>query len=663
MTGAARAGWLLSALFFATILSSIVHVAHVGILADVLLLLLVVVSAMRPEAGMIVLAATVPVAWYVATHWANWASGVGWAETITCAVIAGVSLNASFRPNRSFRLKAEATGVGVKAEAAGFERGEPLGRPPSPRLRRPGIPLSVSAPAVLFGGIVIASLIAGLGVLALRLGPGFTHAIATQLTHEYFIDIKGFPAVHAGTLLLEGVLLFAVAARIAAERAGEQRFLHRVAIATAASATLAAVLNLDKLARSAWRGESFLASLIDLAEKVRWNVHYPDMNAAGSYFAMAAFVAAALAVRARGPRRIAWAVSAIVIAAALWLTSSRIAVLAGLIAPGAVLLVIEISRGRTRALRAAAVTAGTLVLLVLVAVLLPQRGNQKSPLLSADVRVGLLQTGGRMIASRPVFGIGLGQFYQRTAEFSTPDLLAKFPAVAGGENAHNNFMQVAAELGVAGGALFLFLVLVALATIARRAASAPDILMLAGLGAFVLTWLGGHPLLIPEPGYAFWTLLGAATGSATAPGGTRSRLRWIVAIGLIVIAATLPWRLRATTQDADLEHVAVGLSPVWQVSQDGIRYKEGVGHATLFVPTGGFLVSVYPLTDQPVRLELRLDGSVADVVTLAPRHWNDLRQPARTEATKARFAALSLRVLDADQTAIWITKVQPLGGR
>ena len=50
--------------------------------------------------------------------------------------------------------------------------------------------------------------------------------------------------------------------------------------------------------------------------------------------------------------------------------------------------------------------------------------------------------------------------------------------------------------------------------------------MLAGLGAFVLTWLGGHPLLIREPGYAFWLLLGAATGAAAPIQAAGSRLRW-----------------------------------------------------------------------------------------------------------------------------------------
>jgi O-antigen ligase len=647
MTGAARAGWLLSAALFGTVLSSILHVPHVGILADVFLVLLVIVAAVRPDMGLVTLAAAVPVASYLATRLFLWTPGVGWAETIVCAVITGVSLNRFFR---SFRLKAEATGVEERAGAAGGERTGRRGR----------MPLPVSAPAILFGAIVVASLIASLWVLAQKLGPGFTHALVIQLTREFFIDRAGFPALHAGMLLLEGMLLFAAAARAAADRAGD-RFLLRMAAATAAAATVSAVLNLAKLISSAERGESFWASLIDLAGRVRWDEHFGDFNAAGSYFVMAAFAGTALAIRGHGLRRAAWTLCAIVIAAALWLTSSRVAVLGGFVALGAVFLMMEISRGRARALRAAAVAAGGLLLVVLVAVAMPQRGSQKSSFLALDVRWGLLQTGGRMIAHRPVVGLGLGEFYERSAEFSTADLIAKFPVVGLHENAHNNFMQVAAELGIPGGLLFLALVAAAFATIARGAKTGPDILILAGLGAFVLTWLGGHPLLIPAPGYAFWALFGAATGAATAPGRPNARLRSLVPIGLIAIALTLPWRLRATTEDANFEHVGIGVSPIWRLSPDGIRYREAPGPATtVFVPTGGILVSVYPLTDRPVRLELKLGGRIADVVTLAPRRWNDLRLSGRNEATNARFTTLDLRVLDGDQTALWITKVQPL---
>jgi hypothetical protein len=280
-----------------------------------------------------------------------------------------------------------------------------------------------------------------------------------------------------------------------------------------------------------------------------------------------------------------------------------------------------------------------------------------------------------MIAAHPVFGIGLGEFYRRTAEFSSPDLIAKFPVVARGENAHNNFLQVAAELGIAGGFLFVWLIVAALVTAARRPGKvegdqsprdsrdlwlhAPRLLLISGLAAFAVSMLGGHPLLIAEPGLVFWTLLGAAAGSAAEPGVPHGRLRWLVPFGLITITLSVPWQLRTAREDASFEHQAFGVSQ-WQYASDGTRYREAPGPATLFVPTGAFSFNVYPIAEQPVRLELKLDGRIADVVLLAPRRWNHIRQPARTEAIKARFGRLEVRVLDSDRTPIWITKVEPL---
>jgi O-antigen ligase len=656
MTGVARAGWLLAAALFATILSSLLHVDHVGVPAELLLLLVVIAAAVRPDIGMLVVVAATPVAWYLASQF--WISTVAWPEAIVCAALTGVSLNAVGARNRGRHL-----------------------------------PLAVSAPAVLFGALVVASLIASLGVKALRLGPGFTGALVIQLTRQYFVDLRGFPGLHAGTLLLEGILLFAAAARIAADRAGDDRFLRRMAAAAAASGALAAAINIAHLLRAAGRAKSFWASLIELSDTMRLNVHYRDVNAAGSYFVMVLLLAVALAAAARGVRRLPWLSSAAVIAIGLWLTSSRVAVLAGGLAAGVVLLIGEMSRGRARAVRAIAVAAAGLVLLAAAAIALPQRGTQKSSLLAADVRLGLIQTGVRMMESRPVFGIGLGEFSQRSGEFSSPELIAKFP-VAVHENAHNNFVQVGAELGIAAGVLFAWLIGAALVAIARRAVATvdtappdprvprqqttprdprvprqqttprdprvPRLLTLAAVGAFALTCLGGHPLLVPEPGYVFWTMLGAATGWASAlPEDGRSRLRWLVPIGLLAIALSLPWRLRATAEDADLEHAGIGVS-AWHTSPDDIRYREALGHATLFVPQDAFKLSVYPLADQPLRLELKLDGRVADIVSLAPRRWNGLTLPARTETSGARYGRLDLRLVDADQTAIWMTKVQPI---
>lgn len=627
MTVLARAGWLLSAIFFATILSSILHVDYLSASAGAVLLVVAVTALVRPDIGVLIVVTVTPVAWYLAS-W-TWHSTIGWAEAVVCAVLSGASLNAL----RGRKGKGD------------------------------GLPLSMSAPAVLFGATVVASLIASLAPASLRLGPAFTAAVLTQLTHQYFTDLRGFPGLHAGTLLLEGTVLFALAARIASTRTPGDGFQRRVAAAAAASAALAGAFNIARLVRAAARSDAFWASLADLAQRLRWNVHYADFNAAGSYFVMTALVAAALAVTSRGPRRVAWAAVAATIAAALWLTSSRVAVLAGVLAPSVIFLIVELARGRARAMRAAGIALAGLVLLGAIAVALPQRGNQQSTLLATDVRFGLIQTGARMIASDPVFGIGLAEFYQRSGEFSSPDLIAKFP-VALHENAHNNFLQVAAELGVAGGVLFVWLMAAGLLAAGRRAVITRDpflLVMLAGLSAFALTCIGGHPLLIPEPGYVFWTLLGVAAGSSIPLSPPRARLRWVVAICLAVVMLTLPWRTRAAMHGADLEHVGIGVPTTWEVSPDGTRYREAHGHATLFVPVGsGVKLRVYPLADQPLRLEIRLDGRVADIVLLKPREWNDLMIPRRNVASAARYGPLDLRLIDADQTAMWLTKDEPL---
>ena len=627
MTALARVGWLLSAAFFATILSSTLHVDYLGVSALILLLLIAVAAAVRPGIGVMVVVAVTPVAAYLAAQ--TWRANIGWAEAIACAVLTGASLNALAGRDRDGRL-----------------------------------PLGLSAPAALFGAIVVSSVIASLGPAALRLGPAFTDAIVAQVTREYFTNVRGFPGLHAGTLLLEGLVLFAVAARTAASRTAGDGFLRRVAAIAAASAALAGALNIDRLVRAAARADAFWTSLADLAHRFRWNVHYPDFNAAGSYFVMMALIAAALAARARGARRVAWGAVFATIAVALWLTSSRLAVLAGVLAPGAVFLVVELAQGRARAMRAAAVAAAGVILVGAVAIALPQRGNQKSTWLATDVRFGLMQTGGRMIASYPVFGIGLAGFYQRSGEFSSPDLIAKFPVVAAHENAHNNFLQVAAELGVAGGLLFAWLIAAALWTSGRRAVTTRDpfvLLTLAGLVAFVLTCLGGHPLLIPEPGYVFWTLLGVAAGSAAPVPPQRRPLRWVVAVCVAVIALTVPWRVRAAMQDADLEHVGIGVPGNWRIAPDDTRYREAQGRATLFVPAGSAVkLRVNPRTDQPLRLEIKLDGRVADIVLLQPHEWNDLTVSPRNVATTARYGPLDLRLIDAEQTPLWITKVQPI---
>ncbi len=619
MTWLFRAAWLLSAVLAAAVAATILHVHYTGLLPFALLAAIALVCAVRPAWGLPLVAGLVPIAWYSASK--LWNPKVAWAEALVLAALAGLGVDA----------------------ARGTRR----------------LPIALAAPAAILGAVVAASLAAGIDVYAVRQGPDVWRQLFETISDEYFVD-HSLLAVHAGLLLLEGLLLFAHAARLAA-RPG---MLRAVSAATAMGSAAAAACTLLKLGQSAARAPSFVTALVDLAGRLRWNVHYEDVNAAGSVFAMTLLLACGVAWTSPRRARAVWIAAAILIAAGLWLTSSRIAVIAVPAALAAALLLPRALSGRRQAMTAAAVAAGVCALLAAVALILPQRGIQKSSLVAADVRLGLIQTGTRMIRAYPAFGIGLGEFHERSGDFTTPELLAKFP-VAGHENAHNNYIQIAAETGIAGGLAFAWIVAAVLAVTAWRAASTHDRLLqfvFAGVAAYALTMAAGHPLLVPEAAYAFWLMAGAAGGAAigerdAVPRPMRTTI--LIAASLAVVAATLPLRLSAAVKDADLDHLGIGVSQ-WRMSPDGIRCREAVGTATLYVPPGAFKLSINPRASSAVRLEVIVDGRVADVRLLEPNRWNDLVVAARTVQADARFRRMDLRTIEDAHTVLWLTKDEPI---
>ena len=170
----------------------------------------------------------------------------------------------------------------------------------------------------------------------------------------------------------------------------------------------------------------------------------------------------------------------------------------------------------------------------------------------------------------------------------------------------------------------------------------------------------------PQPGSA--SSVPAAEDTAAADNshgkhgvhGRRVAGNVILALALSAIVATVPWRMRTLESDANFEHVGINVSPLFQSAPDGTRYREAPGWASLFVPTGAFKVDINVRGERTERLEVRLDGRIANVFTIAPGTWFHLTMPARTERATARFARLDLRLLDASGTVMWITKVEPL---
>jgi hypothetical protein len=620
----ARAGWAISAAAFLLVASAVLHADHTGWFPAGLLVFVIAICAWRPVSGLEIVVAAMPLSWYLMSQ--RWNGTISWAEVAACAAIAGLSIDAALRPR--------------------------AGR----------VPATVAIPALLFGLVVCSAIAASLTVKSLTLGPGFGTDIVRELTGEYFVDIKGFPGLHAGMLLLEGVMLFALAARVTSAK---PTALLRIGAATVIGATLAGLMNIALLLEAALRSDTPLAALVNLVRTSRLNVGYPDVNAAGSYFVMALFLAAATIV-ARSHRRW-WTIDAIIIAAALWLTGSRAAYVAGILALGAALAIRWTARERRRVFVAGAVGVALAACVTLVAFASPLRDNQGSSGTAIGIRLGMALAGARMIEARPTFGVGLGEFYQRSGEFVSQKLLAEFPPSLH-ENAHNNFVQVVSELGLVGGVPFVWLVAAGLWIVTREARRAADsdpvpLLITAAVVSFVITWLAGHPLLIPEASGVFWIVFGAAVGAtAVVEPPTPQRLRWLMAAVIAAaIVGTTPLRMKAMTEDAELEHLGVNLSSVWQSSPDGVRFRVAEGHATVFVPAAsGLEFSVNPRTDHPVLVEMRLDGRLADIVSLAPGRWNELRLPARRRVERSRYSPLELRVENGDHIEIWVTKVRPL---
>ena len=627
MTPVVRVGWALTAVAAGAIASSLLHVAHTGPVPVALLVAIAAVSLARPRWGLALLAGVVPIAFYSASQ--LWNVDVAWAEAVACAALAGLGLEAA--------------------------RG------------RGRVPGAVAWPAAVFTAVVGGSLAATLRVMEMREGTAFWGRFAYDLTHVYLTNYRLTP-INAGFLLLEGLLLFAHAARVAAREATLRLVCGGLAIGTA----VAAACTLHRLADAAARAPAFWRAVLDLALTVRLNVHYADMNAAGSFYALALLAICGAMATSAGGRRIGWAVCAVLAVLGLWLTSSRVALLA---APAGLAMVVLLPRalgGGRRPLGVIAIGAAVCATLALLAVTLPQRGIQQSSLVSADVRVGLIRTGLRMIRAYPAFGIGLGEFYPNSAHYSSPALLAQFPVIASrGENAHNNFIQIAAETEIAGGLAFAWTLAAALLLGAHRAMHEHDRLLrfvLAGLVAFVLTMMGGHPLLVPEAAYIFWLIAGTAAGAgagaaATAPVATSGRRRWKIAAAaaLAAVVLTVPLRIAAAARDANLEHVAIGMS-LWRVAPDGIRYREATGDATIYVPDGAIKFSVSP-QGAAATLQIVLDGRVADVRDLVADRWTDIVIPARTVESESRFRRMDLRTTGPAHPPLRVTKTEPILSR
>jgi hypothetical protein len=483
----------------------------------------------------------------------------------------------------------------------------------------------VVTPAILWSavaliGIAVASATIDAVILAAEQPDRAPLEVLGQaISRDYFSKIG---PLTAALLFIESVvLLLIVADENGADDARRGTLLRMMVVGAGA----AALINLLRLLTAAIAQEHWWSSFLTYLTSVRTDLNIVDLNAAGSYFVMIAGIAAGLAWRER--RFVAGLALTLM---GMWIAGSRVAIAAGLlVCVGA--LVIRLTRSHRRL--TAAIAAIVLVAVIAVAGwTIPLRRNASSNYAFA-FRMEMARAALQLTATNPIWGIGLGRFYPLSAAYSS------IP-----ENAHNNYLQILAELGGAG--LVCFVIVVALTIrheVRRPVPPGPSWGLLGGLAAFLLTCIGGHPLLVPIAAYAFWTVLGIA--AAGAPISSTARAPKLAALAaLIVIAVMLPIRIKGAVQDANLERAAIGMGRLWQHDADGTRFRWAAARSTFFVPSSARTVRI-PLrlpdkASNALEVRILVDGREANRVLLQPGpRWQTvlLLQPQRASADFLRI--------------------------
>jgi putative inorganic carbon (hco3(-)) transporter len=510
----------------------------------------------------------------------------------------------------------------------------------SRREDRPPLPPALA----LFAIVLLASCVVELATLQIATDyPGAFAQRAWWFVRRAFLRPSGdFPSLTAAALLLEGLGLLAAVPILAA---GDRELPRRLLGVTVVAGVTVAALNLATFASGLTAGGRSGA--------LRISAHVRDVNAAGSYLAMILPLAPALLVSQR--RRGLALVPATLTGAATWLTGSRAAVAA---AGGVVMAAVawQTLRHRLAASRrlAVATAAGAVVLIAAIAVAPGAVVREVSASRALDVRMEFLATSLRMMAATPLFGIGIGQYYHSSSAFMSPGLRAIYPI----ENAHNNFLQIGAELGLVGLALFLWMLWDALARLFRRVRDRIDdpvpAALFAGLGAFLLTCLTGHPLLVPEVAFPFWLTLGAAAAAgardrASCPPAARARYRLATALGLLVVLVSVPIRVAGKTGVTDISTVTYGLSEP-ESSRAGVVFRRVNGEAAFFVRSSVRAMEL-PLAiadsapGEATEVEIALDGHPANRVRVESSGWTRMRMVLPQASTGRAFRRLDLQVV------------------
>ncbi len=358
--------------------------------------------------------------------------------------------------------------------------------------------------------------------------------------------------VRSGLFLLMAAVWF----RLVGESIGEATRAVTVWRAWLASSLVPAIYGLGTWFHTRGHAAIRIESLLD------------DVNSYGSYLVLTLFAAwASLHAEPRRPAQWLARLALVGALAMLLLSASRAAILAA--ALGGVVALSSLATLR----RLAVLAVGGLVLLLAISALpaipgdeaavrvLREVGDPKFLLTHLrDQRQAVWSAATRAFLQRPIVGWGTGSLYRQLGEFYAPGDPGWHPVQ---ENAHNYFLQLAAETGVVGVAAFGWMIWSALRPILGRWRTSPPAMRLLAIGAlgFLLTCVSGHPLVVVRQVVIFWTYLAVVrvAGEGTWKSETAGP-RWLrrTTLGIAALVTGLAFVSAASRHTCSVPRVARG---------------------------------------------------------------------------------------------------------
>jgi O-antigen ligase len=514
---------------------------------------------------------------------------------------------------------------------------------PSESRYRRALADSIPVPVVLLAMAAIASAAVWQRVYQTDVGNVSTYlqALVQFASRDYFVDPGSFLELIPTAVLLESLALYVIVAALCQADSG---FFDRAVRMMAIGGAGLAVLSLVRLAEIIIRNPATIQFVRATPVGLRISPQIPDYIAAGSYFALCWLAALGLALGS-ARQRLIWLAVSVLLIAGLYLTGSRSVIGAAVV--GVAVPAFIVMRQKGAAIRGLVAFAVLTVVLMVVSYSWMSGRDFAGAMAwqSLSVRAELMRAGGRVIATRPVFGVGLDRFYMLAGAYASPELRASW---TGRMNPHNDFLRFTAELGLIGGAAFLWILVAATIRIWKALSTTrePHLAGLAGgLVAFLVTSLFSNPLAVRDVSFVFWMALGLAVGRSASllahPGVAESvangvanrvsrvgQLRWAT---LLVIGGLLffsiPARARQEMRAINPASVSTGLF-AWNADADGTRWRWSGPRATLFVDSRVQVVEI-PIGGRPssnVRqdVEIWIDGRLANRVSVGP-DWQRLR--------------------------------------